>query len=79
MTNRCQGVRDDSMTAGMSYAEKTLVPLVDPKETLTLLLSATGERLGSASAIRRLQPFRHLHDSSGCFRLERWASRICTD
>ncbi len=31
MTNRCQGVRDDSMTAGMSYAEKTLVPLVDLK------------------------------------------------
>jgi len=31
MTNRCQGVRDDSMTAGMSHAEKTLVPLVDLK------------------------------------------------
>ncbi len=31
MTNRCQGVRDDSMTAGMSYAEKTLAPLVDLK------------------------------------------------
>ncbi len=51
---------------------------VDPKEALTLLLSATGERLGSAYGIRRLQPFRHLHDCSGCFRLERLPGGTCT-
>ena len=27
---------------------------------------------------RRLQPFRHLHDCSGCFRLERWPGGTCT-
>ncbi len=27
---------------------------------------------------RRLQPFRRLHDCSGCFRLERWPGGICT-
>ena len=27
---------------------------------------------------RRLEPFRHLHDCSGCFRLERLPGRICT-
>ncbi len=27
---------------------------------------------------RRLQPFRHLHDCSGCFRLERWLGGTCT-
>ncbi len=27
---------------------------------------------------RRLQPFRHLHDCSGCFRLERWPGGACT-
>ncbi len=27
---------------------------------------------------RRLQPFRHLHDCSGCFRLERWPVGTCT-
>ncbi len=31
-----------------------------------------------APAIRRLQPFRHLHDCSGCFRLERWPGGTCT-
>ncbi len=33
----------------------------DPKETLTLLLSATGERLESASGIFRRQPFYRLY------------------
>src|SRR5436309_13769075 len=28
--------------------------------------------------IRRLQPFRYLHDCSGCFRLERLPGGICT-
>ena len=27
---------------------------------------------------RRLQPFRRLHDCSGCFRLERWPGGACT-
>ncbi len=27
---------------------------------------------------RRLQPFRHLHDCSACFRLERWPGVTCT-
>ncbi len=27
---------------------------------------------------QRLQPFRHLHDCSGCFRLERWPGGTCT-
>ncbi len=27
---------------------------------------------------RKLQPFRHLHDCSGCFRLERWPGGTCT-
>ncbi len=27
---------------------------------------------------RRLQPFRHLHDYSGCLRLERWPGGTCT-
>src|SRR5207237_4610705 len=27
---------------------------------------------------RRLQPFRHLHDCSGCFRLERLPGGACT-
>ncbi len=27
---------------------------------------------------RRLQPFRHLHDCSGCFRLGRWPGGTCT-
>ena len=27
---------------------------------------------------RRLQPFRHLHDCSSCFRLERWPGGTCT-
>ncbi len=27
---------------------------------------------------RRLQPFRHLRDCSGCFRLERWPGGPCT-
>ena len=29
-------------------------------------------------AVQRLQPFRHLHDCSGCFRLERWPGGTCT-
>jgi len=43
---------------------------IDPEETLTQPLSSTGEHLGFASSIRRLQTFRYLHDCSDCFRPE---------
>src|SRR5260370_17187109 len=37
-----------------------------------------GADAGAAMIIRRLQPFRYLHDCSGCFRLERSPGGICT-
>ncbi len=50
--------------------------------TLSLLVCSAFTRVAACTlapvtnsrpAIRRLQPFRHLHDCSRCFRLERWA------
>ncbi len=44
--------------------------LVDPQRKSRLT--------NSCHATRRLQPFRHLHDGSGCFRLERSPGGPCT-
>jgi hypothetical protein len=47
---------------------------------VSLFLTHSGSR-GSPirdTRYRRLQPFRHPHDCSGCFRLERWPSGACT-